>query len=572
VEPRTERVLLALAAAVVPAVAFAPFMPIDVDVHHDGLMLKTALDVHSGQVLFRDTFTQYGALTTYVHVVALWLLGPHLLALKEATLVAYALAAVALTAVWARLLPLSLVVASLLVWVLMASFYSSVWTFQPWASVIALACQAASIYAFVRAWESPAPWPWAALSGALASLTFHARTPVGICHTVAMAVVWVYAAVARRDRRFLSVGLGAYLLGAVAIHALYFATLVRSGTVSAWYDAILENPSQYSWPRGVGIVGVVQIMFPGTRSLTRLNAFAYWKESLSFPLAVTAFLASFLALPALRGRVGWTRARLAVLAAIVAAVVALVLAVDPFLLGTVHGLALAIPLSALGVLGWAVLGLVGSRQDDDPSRRLAGAVALPALASWSQYFPTTDPQHVFWASSPAVGLLVFAMFRLAGRRRVPVVVMLCLLLAPLTAVKILEGRAKYGQPYVTIKGVPVLAGMRVLPHLEQEYQRVYAAIRDYEGRGRHVPIAIVGSNSLIATFALNLDNPQPYFVRLGSAAQMRLEPESLSRFIAYQRPLVLVDPPSRFAVKVVAKRFGYVELFATPYRVILAPE
>ena len=36
---------------------------LQVDPHHDGVMLKPAFDVAAGQTLFRDTFTQYGALT-----------------------------------------------------------------------------------------------------------------------------------------------------------------------------------------------------------------------------------------------------------------------------------------------------------------------------------------------------------------------------------------------------------------------------------------------------------------------------------------------------------------------------
>ena len=40
------------------------FARINFEPHHTGLMYKTALDVAEGKILFRDTFAQYGALTS----------------------------------------------------------------------------------------------------------------------------------------------------------------------------------------------------------------------------------------------------------------------------------------------------------------------------------------------------------------------------------------------------------------------------------------------------------------------------------------------------------------------------
>jgi hypothetical protein len=39
--------------------SFAPFAPLEIDAH-DGVMLKPAMDVLSGHVLFRDTVSPYG--------------------------------------------------------------------------------------------------------------------------------------------------------------------------------------------------------------------------------------------------------------------------------------------------------------------------------------------------------------------------------------------------------------------------------------------------------------------------------------------------------------------------------
>src|SRR3954470_22772839 len=83
----------ALVAWLLPEVSYG------VDPHHDGIMLKPALDVLAGQTLFRDTFMQYGALTTYLQALALWI-QPTLMSLRALTLLAHAVALLFLYAAW----------------------------------------------------------------------------------------------------------------------------------------------------------------------------------------------------------------------------------------------------------------------------------------------------------------------------------------------------------------------------------------------------------------------------------------------------------------------------------------
>ena len=84
---RRDALVASLLAAGLMALLF-PLSRLGVDAHHDGIMLKPALDVLAGQVLFRDTFTQYGALTTYLQAAALWI-QPGLLSLRFMTVAAY---------------------------------------------------------------------------------------------------------------------------------------------------------------------------------------------------------------------------------------------------------------------------------------------------------------------------------------------------------------------------------------------------------------------------------------------------------------------------------------------------
>src|SRR3954466_4487537 len=101
--------LIALLLAVAVVAYLVPFARTGVDPHHDGIMLKPALDVLSGQTLFRDTFMQYGALSCYLQATALWV-QPTLLSLKLLTVAAYAGTLFVLYATWRLFLPRSLAI------------------------------------------------------------------------------------------------------------------------------------------------------------------------------------------------------------------------------------------------------------------------------------------------------------------------------------------------------------------------------------------------------------------------------------------------------------------------------
>ncbi len=61
------------------------FSVMQVDPHHDGIMLKPAVDFANGKMLFRDTFYQYGALTAIFQASAIKLLGERLIVIRLLT-------------------------------------------------------------------------------------------------------------------------------------------------------------------------------------------------------------------------------------------------------------------------------------------------------------------------------------------------------------------------------------------------------------------------------------------------------------------------------------------------------
>ena len=68
---RHQELLATISIGTFTFLLFRHFAVLDPDWHHDSILLKPALDVLRGQTLFSDTFTQYGALLTYLQAAAM---------------------------------------------------------------------------------------------------------------------------------------------------------------------------------------------------------------------------------------------------------------------------------------------------------------------------------------------------------------------------------------------------------------------------------------------------------------------------------------------------------------------
>ena len=93
------------------------------DSHHTGLMYKGALDVASGKALFRETFTQYGALTTYIQALFLLIFGKRVTSILLATALFYALDFLLLYRISRRFLCRTLSLVGTGITVFLAPFY-----------------------------------------------------------------------------------------------------------------------------------------------------------------------------------------------------------------------------------------------------------------------------------------------------------------------------------------------------------------------------------------------------------------------------------------------------------------
>jgi hypothetical protein len=209
------------------------FSTIGVDPHHDGIMLKPALDVAAGQMLFRDTFSQYGALTTLLQAASLVVFGKYLITIKLLTAFFYGLISILLYLIFSKFIPKSLLFFTLILWILMAPYY--VWTFIPWSSVYALFFQLLGAY-FLSKSITGTSKVFILLSGVATSLTFWCRQPVGVFMFLAISGFFCFLYFLKQiGFKELKHNLILYFAGNFFICLLFVLWLLANHAIKDWW-------------------------------------------------------------------------------------------------------------------------------------------------------------------------------------------------------------------------------------------------------------------------------------------------------------------------------------------------
>ncbi len=542
--------LVAGLLAAVLAVLLWPLARQGVDSHHDGIMLKPALDVLSGQTLFRDTFTQYGALTTYLQATVLWF-QPTLLALRLMTVAAYALALFFLYATWRQILPRPLAVLAAGLFILFIPGYEKNWLDQywmllPWSSVYALLFQSLGLYALTQIIRDASAVRWGAILGAACACAFWCRQPVGVIMTGCAAASWLALqwagwTPANATRRSI---LGATLGGFVTVNALLLGSVVLTGARSEWWYQNFVWPSKWaqgsenvSWhlfisffvhPRaGAGLLVLLLVLFaPGL--LPRVG--------LAFPPRRQALYYLVLA-----GVLAWQHERVLGLLAL-----------------RDGGWTALIPVVVLG-LALVCLGLVFRKQATPKTTEyyLGAAVAAQAAGSVLQYYPVPDSWHVLWALGPAFGLVVYLFWR-SARWSVPATTLvLTAVFVPSVWNKVQSARQSLARPLVTLDQPALLRGMQVTATQAQSYRRIMAALEQIEHYKPGIPSALIGNDALFLCFTQNHANPTPYYVTWIGLADPAATQERWN-YIQAVRPLMFLHKARWDAVDDFYRRAHYV--------------
>lgn len=241
------------------------FSFLGVDPHHDGIMMKAASDIAHGQMLFRDTFNQYGAFSTILQAWALLLFGNHLIVIKLLTAFFYGLIGVMLWLVWSLFLPEVLVMVSCLIWIFLGPFHDPGFAFLPWSSVYALFFQLVTLYTLVLFLKT-GKYRWQIIAGIACALTFWCRQPVGFLLAASIIFYFMVLYIKKYKVPYVKPFFIFYIL----TNDIFFLWLLINKAMPDWFYQTIRFPSLWATAAShnpiVLFMNFVANMFPNSYS------------------------------------------------------------------------------------------------------------------------------------------------------------------------------------------------------------------------------------------------------------------------------------------------------------------
>jgi hypothetical protein len=404
------------------------FSTIGADVHHDGIMFKPALDVSQGQMLFRDTFTQYGALTTIIQSLVIKIFGEYLIVIRLTTALFYALTSVLLYYIWRKILNQTLTFFSCLVWIFLAPYF--VMTFLPWSSVYALFFQCLTLYFYIL-YIGQNKTKYLFLTGIGAGLTFWCKQNVG---------AYVLAAFITSNVIFHFINKNSINNTIQTFVKFIYGTIIISVPIFVW---IIINGALVDW----------------------------WKQSILYALIFVGSKSS----------------------------ISLINSLFPASIGSISIWAI-MPIISLLSLFYEIT--------QKKYNKTIIVISTFSLFSWLQYYPVTCLRHVYWASTPMVGLTIYQMYKLSKtffpHKAFIGYVFICLLSYQIFGAdikyKVEGGISNYRQIYVYLNYPSILRGMKLNKVEADFYQKTYEEIINYKKNNGDVFIITTGPNALYTTF------------------------------------------------------------------------
>ncbi len=214
------------------------FSFIGVDPHHDGIMLKPASDIAHGQMLFRDTFTQYGAFASLLQAWALLIFGNYLVVIKLLTAAFYGFVVVLLWLIWRIFLPEGLATLACIILIFLSPFHEPNLVFFTWSSVYSLFFQMVALFSLLRLLKTK-KFRWQILAGVSSALTFWSRQPVGFLLVIGV----IFFVLLMKFKKHTIPSFKYFFISLFGTHAVFFSWILINHALSDWYYQTIRFPS-----------------------------------------------------------------------------------------------------------------------------------------------------------------------------------------------------------------------------------------------------------------------------------------------------------------------------------------
>lgn len=224
------------------------FFIIGADPHHDGILIKPAIDTVEGKILFRDSFTQYGALTTYLQALAILIFGKYLIVIRLLTSFFYGMISVLLWIIFSRLINRLLNTFFCVIWIFLAPFYLNS-SLLPWSSVYALFFQLLALY-FLIIFIEKKIFLYLFLTGVSVGLTFWCRQTVGVFLLILIIIFIMFLKfLLKSNFRSLLKSIVLFISGFLSISLVFIIWFLISNSLKDWWLQTIMFSIQFNSQR-----------------------------------------------------------------------------------------------------------------------------------------------------------------------------------------------------------------------------------------------------------------------------------------------------------------------------------
>jgi len=515
IKPAHIDTLIALALALLIYFIAAAFGRIHIDPHHDGILLKPALDVLNGHMLFRDSFTQYGAFLTYMQAGAMAIFGAELLTIKLQTAFMYAVSTFFLYKCWRYFLPRGLTIISALLFIGMASFYADI--LLTWSSVYAMALMTITIFLLFKFIENN-NYINIFFAGFLSALAFYTRQPVGIVLFISILFLLVsFCLFTSNEKKNIKRLICYFVLGYILVILVFSLFFIITGSFYDWYVQSLRFAFDFGFrgaAREVGVDGrmgdlLIHLFFSGH----------IWSVSANSLI--------------------WT-----------AMPVMCIYLFFRFYVGKLH-----VDNKKLKV----------KKHASQKEIMLLFFVVI-SIASWHQYFPTPCVRHVHWATGIMIGIFVYSIWEalsdiIAIRRFALLILVLLMFFYGDIHHRVISGTIKQRQNLVEINFGHHLNGMMVSADFYHFFHEYFNHINSLQTMHPGIPFLNYTRDGLYGiTFNENITNMT---VNWGNVVYYDYHNNVLSLIDSY-RPVIVSDRPVNFPGYELRTNFHHIRIYVHP--------
>jgi hypothetical protein len=383
-------------AAVAGLVILVPayFAFLDPDWHHDGILFKPAVDVASGLALYRETFSQYGALTTYLQAAAISIFGKHLLVIRLQAAIFLSLSGALLFVIAHRIAPRNIAILSVFIWLAVAPYLGA--TFLPWSSIYSLFFILLGGWLLGKAVEPDTRRTlgyWLCFFSSFSfSAAFWARQPTGIMLPIMFslfAILLLDRGLANRRLYFQAL---AYIVGFFPLTLFFLASFIANDSVHDWLSQSILGASSFTAEtanRDEGFVeNLMHHLFPRPSFIRGGDGSNLWR---------------------------------------------------------------ILPILTLIIFGCSLTRLVIQKAQTTQARQLLVA-SLLAIGIWHHYFPVPGTWQIYWGATPMIIVVITGTYQaLSPLRLRPILKTVSIV----SVMGLLFGRVIYSQSTDALKVTPV---------------------------------------------------------------------------------------------------------------------